>query len=154
MIAATIANMGHGGDRKRDEINGSIEPLKSNAEAAAMMNVGVNTVKRAKKVINNAVPVLQSMVTGGDVSVSAAAAVATLPEVDLWPAPATPEAPTAPASTAAAGGTGHPALSIRRSTTPTTSPRGDSGTGAPMGSRWRQTRRPCSAILTITVRMH
>ena len=66
MIAAKIANRGHGGDRKRDEIKGSIEPLKSNSEAAELMNVSKETVKRAKKVINNAVPVLQSMVTEGD----------------------------------------------------------------------------------------
>ena len=66
MIAAKIANMGHGGDRKRDETKGSIEPLKSNSEAAELMNVSKETVKRAKKVINNAVPVLQSMVTEGD----------------------------------------------------------------------------------------
>ena len=58
--------MGHGGDRKGDEIKGSIEPLKSNSEAAELLNVSRETVKRAKKVINNAVPVLQSMVTGGD----------------------------------------------------------------------------------------
>ena len=31
-----------------------------------MMNVSVPSITRAKKVINNAVPVLQSMVTGGD----------------------------------------------------------------------------------------
>ena len=66
MIAATIANMGHGGDRKSDEIKGAIAPLKSNSEAAELMNVSKDTVKRAKRVINNAVPVLQSMVTEGD----------------------------------------------------------------------------------------
>ena len=69
MIAGAIANMKSG---TRTDL-GPIGPrLKSTAEAAAMLNVGVNTVKRAKKVIANAVPILQDMVTGDEVSVSAA----------------------------------------------------------------------------------
>ena len=63
MIAANMANLPRGNP------NGSIEPFeKSTAEAAAakMMNVSVPSITRAKKVINNAVPALQSMVTGGD----------------------------------------------------------------------------------------
>ena len=66
MIAGAIANMGLG-DNQREKEGGSIEPpKKSTAEAAAMLNVSRETVKRAKRVINNAVPVLQSMVTEGD----------------------------------------------------------------------------------------
>jgi hypothetical protein len=49
MIAGAIANMSLG-DNQREKEGGPIEPpKKSTAEAAAMLNVGVNTVKRGSK---------------------------------------------------------------------------------------------------------
>ena len=66
MIAANMANLTHGG--QGGNLNQSIDGLKpiTQPAAAKMMNVSVPSITRAKKVINNAVPVLQSMVTGGD----------------------------------------------------------------------------------------
>ncbi len=63
MIAATMANLPRGNPNQ--SIDGVAKPITQPA-AAKMMNVSVPSITRAKKVINNAVPVLQSMVTGGD----------------------------------------------------------------------------------------
>lgn len=75
MVAARIANM----DRGRPTENSSIEPISQDA-AAAMLSVGRESVKRAKKVQEHAVPELAEKVTSGQVSVSTAAVVAEAPE--------------------------------------------------------------------------
>lgn len=84
MIAGKIANMPHGGQAySPPKSDGSIDPSvpkgKSNSEAAALMNVSTATVKRAKRVIANAIPSLQDMVETSEIPVSAAALVAALP---------------------------------------------------------------------------
>lgn len=47
--------MQHGGDRKSQEIKGPIGPLNqiSNQQAADMANVGLNTIKRSKKILKD-----------------------------------------------------------------------------------------------------
>ncbi len=62
MIAAHMVNLKIGSNQ-HPSIDG---PSITQPAAAKMMNVSVPSITRAKKVINNAVPVLQSMVTGGD----------------------------------------------------------------------------------------
>ena len=56
MIAATIANLTHGGNRKSDqEVNRPFDPVSA-PKAAKMMSVGVATVVRAKKVQKKGAP--------------------------------------------------------------------------------------------------
>jgi len=62
MIAAKMANLKIGSNQ-HPSIDG---PSITKPAAAKMMNVSDRSITRAKRVINNAVPVLQSMVTGGD----------------------------------------------------------------------------------------
>jgi len=79
MIAARLANMQQG----RPETNGSIDPF-TQPEAAELLNVSVPSVKRAKIVTEHGTPELTEAVTSGRVSVSAAAAVATLPKEEQY----------------------------------------------------------------------
>ncbi len=75
MVASSVAGL-------RDGVNkgSSIElPAKSQSEAAAQLNVGVASVKRARKVQEQAVPAIVAAVERGDITVSAAADVASLP---------------------------------------------------------------------------
>jgi hypothetical protein len=67
MIAAKLANL-----EKGDNQHSSIE-LTSQASAAKMLNVGIESVKRAKNVQDNAVPELIKAVEEDKVSVSAVA---------------------------------------------------------------------------------
>ncbi|WZP01146.1 hypothetical protein EP7_005595 (plasmid) [Isosphaeraceae bacterium EP7] len=82
MIAGRLANLSNGTNQHRPMIEGSpIElPSVSQAEAGDLLNVGLNTVKRSKSVIDHAVPELVEMVDRDEVAVSAAATVAKLPE--------------------------------------------------------------------------
>ena len=75
MIAARLANMAEG----RPTENRSID-LVSQSEAADMLNVSVPSTKRARAVQANGAPELVEAVERGDVAVSAAAQVATLPQ--------------------------------------------------------------------------
>jgi len=74
MVAARVANLAKPG---RPKI-GAIAPI-STAKSAEMLNVSTDSVKRAKAVVNDGDPELVSAVDRGDVSVSAAAAVARKP---------------------------------------------------------------------------
>lgn len=76
MIAAKLANL-NVGQKASDKPDSGI-PL-SQAQAAETMNVSVDTVKQAKKVIANGTPELQEAVGSGAVSVSDAAKVADKP---------------------------------------------------------------------------
>lgn len=78
MVAARLANMRQG----RQETNGSIDLFVPQSEAAELLNVSVPSVKRAKEVIEQGTPELVEKVEKGEVSVSAAASVATLPFVE------------------------------------------------------------------------
>jgi N6-adenosine-specific RNA methylase IME4 len=75
MVAARIANMARG----RPMENSSIEPITQDA-AADLLNVGRESVKRARKVQDEGVPELADAVISGKVSVSAAAAIAEVSE--------------------------------------------------------------------------
>lgn len=70
MIAASLASMTHGGDRKSDQgINLSLD--KSNEDAAKSLNVSPMTVKNAKEVKRDA-PDLAEKVSRGEMSLNAA----------------------------------------------------------------------------------
>jgi N6-adenosine-specific RNA methylase IME4/ParB-like chromosome segregation protein Spo0J len=77
MVAAKIATLGHGGDRR--SIKSPIGDLKQ-ADAAATLNVGKRSVERAKDVIEKAAPEVVAAVERGELAVSAAAELTKLPE--------------------------------------------------------------------------
>lgn len=80
-VAAKLANMTHGGDRKSDQaanLQDDRAPV-TQAQAADMLNVSERSVATAKKVIEQGAPELVAAVESGAVSVSAAASVAELP---------------------------------------------------------------------------
>ena len=60
MIAAELANIHHGGDRKaiKSSIELLIPPAISNGKAASLLNISEATVKRAKGVLRNGSPEL------------------------------------------------------------------------------------------------
>jgi N6-adenosine-specific RNA methylase IME4/ParB-like chromosome segregation protein Spo0J len=73
MVAAKIATLGRG----RQWVNASIEAFTQDA-AATLLNVSRSSIQRAAEVRDHAVPALTAAVEAGDVSVAAAAEVATL----------------------------------------------------------------------------
>jgi N6-adenosine-specific RNA methylase IME4 len=77
MVAAKLANMPHGGDRKSDQAANL--PLVSQSTAADLLNVSDRSIRSAKTVQENGVPELKSAVESGRVSVSAAADIASRP---------------------------------------------------------------------------
>ena len=84
-VAAKIANLKEGnptGSNQHKSANRPIGlvPKISQSQAAAMMNVSVRTVRRAKDVMDKGEPELQEMVESGEIPVSAAARVAALPK--------------------------------------------------------------------------
>jgi ParB-like chromosome segregation protein Spo0J len=72
MIAARLATMAQGARTDLSPIG-----EKSQAQAAELLNVGKRSVERAKKVREHGTPELQAAVERGEVSVSAAAEIAT-----------------------------------------------------------------------------
>jgi len=81
-VAATLANMTHGGNRKPDQA--AILPLDlvSQAEAAEMVNVSERTVRDTKIVLEQGAPELLQAVETGEAFVSTAAHIATLPKAE------------------------------------------------------------------------
>jgi phage N-6-adenine-methyltransferase len=73
LVAARIANLDHG--QKKADTENSV----SQSEAAGLLNVSVDSVQFAKKVVDCGVPELVAAVEHCEVKVSTAAAVATLP---------------------------------------------------------------------------
>lgn len=71
MIAAKLATGKRGGDRKSEKIKGAIAPLKQE-QAAVMLNVSRDSVKRAAKVIQHGDTELTAAVASGEVAVSSA----------------------------------------------------------------------------------
>lgn len=79
-VAAKLANMKPGNPDFSNPANlPDRTPAVSQAQAADMLNVSERSVRTAKSVIDHGTPALVAAVDQGDVSVSAAAAVATLP---------------------------------------------------------------------------
>jgi hypothetical protein len=72
MVAARIATMKHGGDRKSDQ-SANLRLEKSKAEAAEMLKVSPKSVEHGKAVINSGDADLIKQVETGKVKVSAAA---------------------------------------------------------------------------------
>ena len=70
-MAARVANIQHGGDRRSDQA--ADLPLVSQAEAARLLKVSERTVRSAKKVLDHGTPDLIEAVERGKVSVSRAA---------------------------------------------------------------------------------
>lgn len=79
MVAANIANMNRGGDRKGDQTANLQFDTTTRAEAAKLLNVSERTVNSAKKVQEKASPEITAAVQGGEISVSDAASIADLP---------------------------------------------------------------------------
>ena len=79
LIAANVARMPRGGDRRSEDFKGSKEPLKTNDEAASLLNVSTSSVKRAATVLENGTPAVQKAVKAGQVTVTDAAAVVSEP---------------------------------------------------------------------------
>ena len=83
LIAAEMAKMKHGGDRKSEQTKNQVANLQldiSRAEAAKKLNVSPRSVDSAIQVLSKGAPELVAAVRSDAVSISAAAAVATLPK--------------------------------------------------------------------------
>ena len=77
MIAAELANLGRGGDRRSEDFKAQICAV-SDAQAATLLNVSERSVARAKAVKREAIPEVIKLVEDGKLAVSAAASVAKL----------------------------------------------------------------------------
>jgi N6-adenosine-specific RNA methylase IME4/ParB-like chromosome segregation protein Spo0J len=78
-VAARLANLTHGGDRRSDQAANLPLEAVTQQEAASLLSVSERTVRTAKAVLEDGAPELIAAVESGEVSVSAAADVATLP---------------------------------------------------------------------------
>lgn len=79
MVGAKLANL----EAHRPKLTSAIalvNPPITQAQAAEMLNIGVDTIKRSKAVLKNGIPELQDMQMSGEVSAKAACEVAKLPE--------------------------------------------------------------------------
>ena len=77
MVAARLATMQHGGDRRSDQAANL--PLVSQTQAAGLLHVGARTVRDAVAVRDSAAPEIKRAVDDGKMAVSAAAKAAKLP---------------------------------------------------------------------------
>jgi hypothetical protein len=73
-IAAKVANLTQGGDRKSDAIKGPNGTLKTTEAAAEQLNVSERNVKRAKAAIKGGCKQLIAMLESGEIPSSTAAA--------------------------------------------------------------------------------
>jgi hypothetical protein len=80
MVAVNIANLPHGANRFT--VDSTIVPSISQTQAAEMMNVSIGSVKRAKQVQDKGTPELAEQVSQGNISASAAATIADLPDAE------------------------------------------------------------------------
>lgn len=81
MVGAKLANLqkgGAGGFKTDSAI--ALSPPVTQAQAAEMLNISRDTIKRSKAVLKNGIPELQDMQMSGEVSAKAACQVAKLPE--------------------------------------------------------------------------
>lgn len=80
MIGASIETMRHGGDRKSQDQDANLHLDVGRAEAAKKLRVSTRSIAAAAKVRDEGAPELQEAVKSGAVSVSAAAAITSLPK--------------------------------------------------------------------------
>jgi protein gp37/ParB-like chromosome segregation protein Spo0J len=81
LVAGRIANLNHGGDRKsRDVKNQSPNSDFEINEAATLLHVGRSSVLDARVVLASAAPDLVRAVERGEIAISAARSIATLPD--------------------------------------------------------------------------
>lgn len=73
MVLARIAKLPRGGDRRSDQYRNCGSETLTQDQAAAMLNVSVDSGQRAKRVIEKGVPEVAAAVDAGKVKVSAAA---------------------------------------------------------------------------------
>lgn len=76
MVAAKIANM----ERGRPDLNTASAVLLSQSEASKLLNVSTDSISRAAKVQKHGIPELAEQVKSGDMSVTKAARIASLPK--------------------------------------------------------------------------
>lgn len=79
IVAARLAELGHGGNRRRSS---GTTAARTQADAAKLLNVGERTVREAKSVLERAVPELLAAVERGDITVGSAAELAKRPAGD------------------------------------------------------------------------
>jgi DNA-binding CsgD family transcriptional regulator len=72
VVAAKLATLSHGGDRRSDQAANL--PVVTQAEAAELLNLSERTVRTAREVLDHGAPELVRAVERGQVSVSAASA--------------------------------------------------------------------------------
>lgn len=85
MVAAKIANLGHGvrSDRAANwPLLGEAAPPVTQSAAAELLNVSRRTVQYAREVLDEGIPELVAKVDRGEVSVTAAADLAGLPQTE------------------------------------------------------------------------
>lgn len=80
LVAAKLANISHGGDRRSDQAANWPLEKASQPEAAELLNVGERSVRRAKTIIEHGAPELQQAVERGEIAVSAASEIARMPQ--------------------------------------------------------------------------
>tara|TARA_R110000868_G_scaffold59271_3_gene181966 strand:- start:7517 stop:8338 length:822 start_codon:yes stop_codon:yes gene_type:complete len=81
MVGAKLANLqkgGAGGFKTDSAI--ALSPPVSQKQAAEMLNIGVDSIKRSKQVLKDGIPELESMQMSGEISASSAALVSQLPK--------------------------------------------------------------------------
>jgi ParB-like chromosome segregation protein Spo0J len=81
MVGAKLANLQHGANRHTLASAIALpNPPVTQKQAAEMLNIGVDSIKRSKTVLKSGIPELQDMQMSGEVSAKAASVVAKLPE--------------------------------------------------------------------------
>ncbi len=81
MVGAKLANLQNGSNRHTIASALALaNPPVTQKQAAEMLNVGVDSIKRSKTVLKSGIPELQDMQMTGEISAKAASVVAKLPE--------------------------------------------------------------------------
>jgi hypothetical protein len=80
LVAAKLASLPHGGDRRSDQAANL--PLETQASAAEKLKVSARSVRSAKQVLDKGSKALRDAVEAGDVPISKAASVVDLPKAE------------------------------------------------------------------------
>jgi len=82
MVAQELAKLGHGGDRRSEDFKSGI-PLLKQEEAAALLNVSVDTVKQARKIHEEAAQQIIDAVKDGTLTLNGAMPLTELPKDEV-----------------------------------------------------------------------